>query len=454
MAGAGVRRDDGATRCCTTGSRRPAPSRRRSPSTADGAGDGTRHGSVGHLRRGSPERVGSGAVSGYPRPQQRRRDPARGISRRSAGAPAAVTTPATATGCRGHRRDHDSTEVQPGRPLRRALPGARRHGAEFAAAAVAAGAVAILTDAAGAALVPAAAVPVLVVDDPRAVLGDRRRRRLRRPDRAAAGHRHHRHGRQDLDRVPGRVGAARGRPCHRHDRHGRDPDRRRWSSTACAPRPRRPTCTRCSRPRCERGVDRGGDGGVQPRAGLRPGRRGAVRRSAASPTSAWTTSTSTPTWTTTSRPRRGSSTAGAGSRCSTSTTRRCAGWCRPGRLTLLGRRRPGARPGARTTSPPTASRSGSPRSARTASRSRPAWPCPGGTTSPTRCSRIAVPGRGRASTRRSRRTASRACRGVPGRLELVDAPGPGARRGRLRAQAGRDRGRAGRAARALGRAAG
>lgn len=68
---------------------------------------------------------------------------------------------------------HDSASVRPG-DLYAALPGARRHGAEFAAAAVAAGAAAVLTDAAGAGIAAAAnpAVPVLVVDDPRGVLGD------------------------------------------------------------------------------------------------------------------------------------------------------------------------------------------------------------------------------------------------------------------------------------------
>jgi UDP-N-acetylmuramoyl-L-alanyl-D-glutamate--2,6-diaminopimelate ligase len=67
---------------------------------------------------------------------------------------------------------HDSGAVRPG-DLYAAVPGARRHGAEFAAAVVAAGAVAILTDRDGAAHVRAAGldVPVLVVPDPRAVLG-------------------------------------------------------------------------------------------------------------------------------------------------------------------------------------------------------------------------------------------------------------------------------------------
>lgn len=65
---------------------------------------------------------------------------------------------------------HASQEVRPG-DLYAALPGARRHGAEFAAGAAAAGAVAALTDPAGAPAVAAAGLPALVVPDPRAVLG-------------------------------------------------------------------------------------------------------------------------------------------------------------------------------------------------------------------------------------------------------------------------------------------
>ncbi|GAA4717228.1 UDP-N-acetylmuramoyl-L-alanyl-D-glutamate--2,6-diaminopimelate ligase [Phytohabitans rumicis] len=63
---------------------------------------------------------------------------------------------------------HASDAVRPG-DLYAALPGARRHGAEFIPAAVASGAVAVLTDPAGAAA--ASGLPALVVPDPRAVLG-------------------------------------------------------------------------------------------------------------------------------------------------------------------------------------------------------------------------------------------------------------------------------------------
>ncbi|GAB1646016.1 UDP-N-acetylmuramoyl-L-alanyl-D-glutamate--2,6-diaminopimelate ligase [Krasilnikovia sp. MM14-A1259] len=65
---------------------------------------------------------------------------------------------------------HASGEVRPG-DLYAALPGARRHGAEFVAAAAQAGAVAVLTDPAGRDAALAAGLPVLVADDPRAVLG-------------------------------------------------------------------------------------------------------------------------------------------------------------------------------------------------------------------------------------------------------------------------------------------
>ncbi|MDV6013478.1 UDP-N-acetylmuramoyl-L-alanyl-D-glutamate--2,6-diaminopimelate ligase [Haloechinothrix sp. LS1_15] len=64
-------------------------------------------------------------------------------------------------------------QVRPG-DLYAALPGARTHGADFAAEAVDAGAVAILTDADGAQRpgVSRVDVPVVVHDDPRGVLGD------------------------------------------------------------------------------------------------------------------------------------------------------------------------------------------------------------------------------------------------------------------------------------------
>jgi UDP-N-acetylmuramoyl-L-alanyl-D-glutamate--2,6-diaminopimelate ligase len=104
-------------------------------------------------------------VSGYPRPHGVRprrlselRDAARWVMRGDA-------DDVEVTGI-----THASRDVRPG-DLYAALPGAHRHGAEFAADAVAAGAVAVLTDPAGAALAAGAGAPVLVVDDPRAALG-------------------------------------------------------------------------------------------------------------------------------------------------------------------------------------------------------------------------------------------------------------------------------------------
>jgi UDP-N-acetylmuramoyl-L-alanyl-D-glutamate--2,6-diaminopimelate ligase len=64
----------------------------------------------------------------------------------------------------------DSRAVRPG-DLYAALPGARAHGADFAAAAAAAGAVAAVTDPAGAERVRAAGLVTYVVADPRAALG-------------------------------------------------------------------------------------------------------------------------------------------------------------------------------------------------------------------------------------------------------------------------------------------
>jgi UDP-N-acetylmuramoyl-L-alanyl-D-glutamate--2,6-diaminopimelate ligase len=63
-----------------------------------------------------------------------------------------------------------SQRIQPG-DLYAALPGARAHGAAFAASAVSSGAVAVLTDAEGATVAGDLGVPVVVVEAPRSVLG-------------------------------------------------------------------------------------------------------------------------------------------------------------------------------------------------------------------------------------------------------------------------------------------
>jgi UDP-N-acetylmuramoyl-L-alanyl-D-glutamate--2,6-diaminopimelate ligase len=66
---------------------------------------------------------------------------------------------------------HDSRAVRPG-DLYAALPGARLHGADFAAQAAGAGAAAVLTDPAGTERAAAAGLPVLTVTDPRARMGE------------------------------------------------------------------------------------------------------------------------------------------------------------------------------------------------------------------------------------------------------------------------------------------
>ena len=64
-----------------------------------------------------------------------------------------------------------TSDVSPG-DLFVGVPGAHRHGAEFAAEAVSRGSVAVLTDTAGLRWTEGLGVPVLVVDGPRAVLGE------------------------------------------------------------------------------------------------------------------------------------------------------------------------------------------------------------------------------------------------------------------------------------------
>jgi len=113
-------------------------------------------------------------VPGYPRPRSVTasslpdlatlldavlREPA-GLATRNASGPTPAVTGIT----------HASDEVRPG-DLFAALPGARRHGADFVPVAARAGAVAVLTDEAGAGVAAAAGLPALVVADPRAALG-------------------------------------------------------------------------------------------------------------------------------------------------------------------------------------------------------------------------------------------------------------------------------------------
>jgi len=70
------------------------------------------------------------------------------------------------TGVSISSKDIDSGDLYVG------IPGARVHGASYAAQAAEAGAVAVLTDAAGAELAADAGIPVVVTDSPRAALGE------------------------------------------------------------------------------------------------------------------------------------------------------------------------------------------------------------------------------------------------------------------------------------------
>ncbi|MGC4895893.1 UDP-N-acetylmuramoyl-L-alanyl-D-glutamate--2,6-diaminopimelate ligase [Micromonospora sp. DT31] len=118
------------------------------------------------MRPPPDDRVGSDAVPGNPRPATVRPVRLGDLAAAVAAAPPERAAEVAVTGA-----THASQEVRPG-DLYAALPGARRHGAEFAAAASQAGAVALLTDPAGAALAAGAGLPVLVVDDPRDALGE------------------------------------------------------------------------------------------------------------------------------------------------------------------------------------------------------------------------------------------------------------------------------------------
>ncbi|WP_433343549.1 UDP-N-acetylmuramoyl-L-alanyl-D-glutamate--2,6-diaminopimelate ligase [Micromonospora sp. CA-111912] len=117
------------------------------------------------MRSGPDDRVGSDAVPGNPRPRTITGLRLGDLADRLAVEPPPGAADVAVTGV-----THASQEVRPG-DLYAALPGARRHGAEFAAGAAAAGAVAALTDPAGAPAVAAAGLPALIVPDPRAVLG-------------------------------------------------------------------------------------------------------------------------------------------------------------------------------------------------------------------------------------------------------------------------------------------
>ncbi|MDI5970251.1 UDP-N-acetylmuramoyl-L-alanyl-D-glutamate--2,6-diaminopimelate ligase [Streptomyces sp. SL13] len=104
------------------------------------------------------------AAPGLPRPDQVRPTPlaelaaALGVAAPAGGSPATGIT-------------HDSRAVRPG-DVYAALPGARFHGADFAAQAAERGAVAVLTDPAGLDRAAATGLPVLLAGEPRARMGE------------------------------------------------------------------------------------------------------------------------------------------------------------------------------------------------------------------------------------------------------------------------------------------
>ncbi|UNO42580.1 UDP-N-acetylmuramoyl-L-alanyl-D-glutamate--2,6-diaminopimelate ligase [Streptomyces sp. MST-110588] len=117
----------------------------------------------------------SGKYPGAPRPEQVRPTPLADLAERlgiPAPAPAAAQPDDGGAAPRAQVTGitHDSRAVRPG-DIYAALPGARFHGADFAAQAADLGAAAILTDPAGRDRAAATGLPLLVVDDPRASMG-------------------------------------------------------------------------------------------------------------------------------------------------------------------------------------------------------------------------------------------------------------------------------------------
>jgi len=139
-------------------SRRQADPRRRPP-----ASFGPDPGPPGNLTAVPKADQPTLTQPGAPRPMRVRPKPLADLAGRL-GTPAPDSS-AVITGI-----THDSRAVRPG-DLYAALPGARFHGADFAAQAAGAGAAAVLTDPAGTERAAATGLPVLTVADPRAVMG-------------------------------------------------------------------------------------------------------------------------------------------------------------------------------------------------------------------------------------------------------------------------------------------
>ncbi|MEU5420579.1 UDP-N-acetylmuramoyl-L-alanyl-D-glutamate--2,6-diaminopimelate ligase [Streptomyces sp. NPDC001407] len=139
------------------------------PSLRDGAGAPGTLTAVPHADQSHTSPKDAPAVQpvqpGAPRPTQVRPVPLTELAGQL-GIPAPEAPGAAVTGI-----THDSRAVRRG-DVYAALPGARFHGADFAAQAAGLGAAAVLTDPAGAERAAATGLPVLTVDDPRGRMGE------------------------------------------------------------------------------------------------------------------------------------------------------------------------------------------------------------------------------------------------------------------------------------------
>ncbi|MFI0721128.1 UDP-N-acetylmuramoyl-L-alanyl-D-glutamate--2,6-diaminopimelate ligase [Streptomyces sp. NPDC021224] len=142
-----------------------APRGARDPRLPRPARFGPQPGRAGNLTAvPNPDQATTLTPPGAPRPSRIRPTPLTDLARRLGVPDLGGDTAVTGI-------THDSRAVRPG-DVYAALPGARFHGADFAAQAAAAGAVAVLTDPAGVERAAATSLPVLAVGDPRAVMGE------------------------------------------------------------------------------------------------------------------------------------------------------------------------------------------------------------------------------------------------------------------------------------------
>ncbi|SFC73424.1 UDP-N-acetylmuramoyl-L-alanyl-D-glutamate--2,6-diaminopimelate ligase [Streptomyces aidingensis] len=115
--------------------------------------------------RGTPPPAAPQGLRALPRPADPAPVPLAELAGLAGAAPGGPAAAVSVTGI-----THDSRAVHPG-DLYAALPGARFHGADFAAQAAARGAAAVLTDPAGTERAAAAGLPVLTVAEPRRRMG-------------------------------------------------------------------------------------------------------------------------------------------------------------------------------------------------------------------------------------------------------------------------------------------